>query len=213
MSVPSLWARAAVLLALVLLAGGGVLLKRRQSRGGIGGAISAPKAFWLSFTVFFWFFLCPVLALDGALSRPIRLAFGAFAISMWARGVAELVMLYGTKNWRPPYGIAHDIFCIVLVAAVLLHDPARIAALTRPLDLFALGLLVVVAASLLVEIQHAHSFHAVVGEDTKGDRAIWFADDADRRFARINRRTRIWNAILGGAVSVFLAVWLGLVPV
>src|SRR5687767_3958830 len=89
---------------------------RRQSRGASGGPISIPKVAWLSYAVFTWFLPCPLVAIDPNVPTPYRWTFGLFAASMWARGAAEMYMLYVARNWRPPYGITHDALCIVLIA-------------------------------------------------------------------------------------------------
>ena len=96
---------AAVLATVVL----GVYVHQHQSAGAMGGRISAPKLAWLLYTVFVWGLLCPILAFEPAVRRPFRVLAGLFAALMVARIVAEIPMLYVWKNWRPPYGMVHDV--------------------------------------------------------------------------------------------------------
>src|SRR4051794_21154702 len=103
-----------VLLGVVILLGG--LFQRRQNQKGTrGGRISPPKVAWLFYAVYFWFIVCPAVAMDPAVAPAARWVFGLFGASMWIRGAAEMYLLYVTRSWRPPYGIGHDVLCILLV--------------------------------------------------------------------------------------------------
>lgn len=195
----------------VLLALFGVSFRKRQASGRIGGAISWPKVFWLCFAIYLWFVVCAVVAVDDALPGVLRAPFAAVFVSMWLRGAAEMVMLYGLKNWKPPYGIGHDVFTIALMVAAALcagattggYEPAG------TLETATVGLFVVVLVSLIVEIVHARTFFVAMGKgNTTGDDGIWFADDHDPRFIAINRRTRIGNVLLGVPAFAYVALWL-----
>ena len=205
-------AAAFILGAIPFLAAFGVRFRRRQNAGALGGAISKAKAYWLPFAIWFWFVVCPVVAFDGVVAFPLRCALGAFGVSMWMRGAAEMVMLYVTKNWRPPIGIAHDVACIALVGAVLAFFGLDLMTLRPGLDLWAVGLVVAVVVSLLVEIHHAWSFFEAVklspGGRTTGEDGVWFADDEQERFRRINQNTFRWNIILSLAVTAFVVRYL-----
>ena len=183
----------------------GARFHARQKSGALGGRISRPKAFWLPFATYFWFVVCPVVAL-GDVAAPIRLALGVFGASMWIRGAAEMIMLYVTKSWRPPIGISHDVLCIALVLAVLGYNGGAVfdAARAGGLDAWALALCFVVVVSLIVEIHHAWSFFVAVRGHTTGDEGVWFADDEEERFRSINANTARWNWILGLAVGAFV---------
>lgn len=186
----------------------GVVYHRRQNRGAarLGGAISRAKAIWLAYAVFLWFFLCPILALSPAVAPPVRALLGAFAAFMWVRGVLELVLLYWTRSWTPPMGIAHDLACLALLlggGAWLWPD---LAALERPLDRWTLGLLGAVVVSLVCETIYAFTFHRIVGGRTKGDEAVWFAPEDDPTFRAINRTTAALNAPQVAFLLLFLGV-------
>jgi hypothetical protein len=175
----------------------------------LGGRISRPKQLWLGFTVYAWFCLCPLLALEGALHPVLRTLLGVFALSMWIRGIAELVMLYVTRNWRPPYGIAHDLSCIALLVGGLLMERDALAALEAPLDHWGLALVRALLVSLVLETYYAYAFFHLVEGRTTGEDGVWFADEEDPRYRRINRITTAGNVVLYGFLAAFLvALWL-----
>ncbi|WNG13643.1 hypothetical protein [Cystobacter fuscus] len=201
--------RVFILLLLSLCGGLGVLFWRRQNvHAAKGGRISPPKMAWLLYAIFLWFFLCPLVALDPGVSPRLRLVLGGFGAFMWLRGLAELYMLYVSHNWRPPYGIAHDVLSLVLVlgglGAHLLSPPGT----PSPLDTWAVCLVALVVVSLVIEVLYAALFfHAVEGR-TMGEEGIWFADEEQVRFRRINRITLACNIplylLLGGLLAVAL---------
>ena len=177
--------------AIVALA---ALCGRRQARGGTGGAISRPKLVWLAFAVLLWFLVVHLVALDPAVQPAPRLLLAVFAAGMWLRGLAELFMLYVTRTWRPPYGVAHDVACLLWLGGGLLLWPAARAVGPGPLDPWVLLLLVLVVASLVVETLYATLFFRAVQGKTTGEDGVWFASGAEARFARINRLTEIGRA-------------------
>lgn len=181
--------------------------RARQNRAHVmGGRISNPKLLWLFFAIWFWLFECAVLAFEPSLPSGYRIIFGVHAASMWLRGVAEMVMLYVTRTWRPPIGIAHDVLCIVTVLGLSL-------ALPLPLDsawgLFAPALVAMLLFSLGVEVLYAALFFQAVEGKTTGDKGVWFASEDEARFNRINRITTAFNmpqlafqlALLGTVLS------------
>jgi hypothetical protein len=196
-----------VLVAAGALAAFGVRFHKRQNSGALGGAMSRAKAYWLPFAIWFWFVVCPVVAFDDVVAASLRTALGAFGVFMWMRGAAEMVMLYATKNWRPPIGITHDACCIVVVLAILLWNAGAVAAAVaaRDVDRWALGLCVAVVVSLVVEMHHAYSFFVAVRGRTTGEEGVWFADDEQERFRQINRNTFRWNVVLTVVVVAFRA--------
>lgn len=201
----SLFTRSALLLAaLVVVALGLVFLERQNQKGGLGGRISRPKLLWLLYAVYLWFVVCPLLALDSAVPAPMRLILGVFAVVMWLRGVAELVMLYVTKNWRPPYGVGHDVFSMVVVVIGLLHYRDEWGSLQGTLPLWTFALLLVLLASLAIETYYAAAFFRAVEGRTTGDDGVWFADEDDARFRRINRITTAFNVPLYAFLLLYL---------
>jgi hypothetical protein len=204
---PHLAGKLVLIVTAALLAAFGVRFHRRQKSGALGGAISKPKAFWLPFAIYLWFVVAGVLGFDPVLPWSVRAPFAALAVSMWVRGAIEMVMLYATKNWKPPYGIAHDLFTIGLMFVVTGRWPPSPGDAPPALVGGALVMWLVMVSSLVLEIVHARSFFAVVGTRTMGDAGIWFADDEDARFLAINRRTRLGNIALGVPTAGWVLLW------
>jgi hypothetical protein len=165
----------------------------KQNRAHVmGGKISNPKLLWLFFAIWFWLFECAVLAFEPSLPRGYRVILGVHALSMWARGGLEMVMLYVTKNWRPPIGIGHDLFCLGTVLVLLLVFRAEL-----PLDSawgpWAPALVAMLLFSLCVEVLYAALFFKAVEGKTTGEKGVWFASEDEARFRRINRITTAFN--------------------
>ncbi len=182
--------------------------RAQNAKGARGGRISGPKVAWLFYAVFLWFLVCPLVALDAAVPAEARAVLGAFAAFMWLRGVAELYLLYVTKSWRPPYGVAHDVACIALVLGGLAWGRARWLGTLGAMDVWALAFVGLVLVSLFVEVAYAALFfHAVEGRTT-GEEGIWFADEEQARFRRINRLTLALNVPLYAGLGALLAMGL-----
>lgn len=195
-------------LAAALLAAWVRRFARKQNRGGrddrrLGGRISGPKVAWLFFTVFTWFVVSPVLAADPNVGRGLRLTLGAFAAWMWIRGGIEMYVLYVSRNWRPPIGIAHDLSCVALIVGVLASQ-GPLPAAASPLDRWVLTFVVMVLVSLLVEMLYAALFFRACRGNTTGQHGVWFADDCDPAFRRINRLTFALNVPLYLFLAGFL---------
>jgi hypothetical protein len=193
---------------LALLCGVVALFFRRaqNAKGARGGRISGPKLAWLFYAVFLWFLVCPLVALDAKVPMEARAVLGAFAGFMWLRGAAELYLLYVTKSWRPPYGVAHDVACIALVLGGLVWGRARWLGAPGTADVWALAFVGLVLVSLFVEVAYAALFfHAVEGRTT-GDEGIWFADEEQARFRRINRLTLALNVPLYAGLAGLLVL-------
>lgn len=204
---PSLLTR--VLLAALLLGqlAAGLVFYRRQNRPGrIGGGISLPKLLWLNWAVFVWLLLTPLVALDASLTGSLRIVFSGFALNMWLRGLIELYMMYISKNWRPPYGVAHNIFSLLLLGGLLVGTRSGLPGFSEGWNSWALALSFVIAASLLVETVYAIGFHRAVAGRTTGDDAVWFAAADDPKFQRLNRLTVACNVPLFGFLAAFVAV-------
>lgn len=149
----------------------GVVYHVQNTTAPPGGAISMEKSLWLCTALFAWFALPALLACDARLPASIRRGYVAFLVLMSARGVIELWMMYVTHGWRPTYGIAHDLSCMVLLAALYaIHrreatDPARIAAV----NYLALAVLFVPEISFATYMQ--------ANFETRGDHALYFVPD------------------------------------
>ncbi|QRN98175.1 hypothetical protein JRI60_03625 [Archangium violaceum] len=190
----------------------GFLFWRRQNvRRSLGGRISPPKLAWLLYAVFLWFLLCPLVALDSAVHPELRRVLGGFGACMWVRGIAELYMLYVSHNWKPPYGIGHDVLCILLLLAGLSWFHVHHTGPLSHLDLWALSLVALVLVSLFIEVLYATLFFQAVRGHTTGEDGIWFADEEQARFRRINRITFLCNVPLYTGLAALLCVALGFV--
>jgi hypothetical protein len=202
--------RVLILALLALAALLGFLFWRKQNvQRSRGGRISPPKLAWLFYAIFLWFLLCPLVALDSAVEPNLRGVLGGFGAFMWVRGVAELYMLYVSHNWKPPYGIGHDVLCIVfLLGGLSWYQLHRTGPLSR-LDVWALSLLALVLVSLFVEVMYATLFFQAVEGHTTGEEGVWFADEEQARFQRINRITFACNVPLYAGLAGLLAVALG----
>jgi hypothetical protein len=185
--------QAACCLSLAALSAAGWFFFQKQSRPGrMGGSISRAKMLWLLYVLYLWFLLCPILYFEESLLWPLRRLLLAVSLLMWLRGIAELAMMYVLKNWRPPYGIAHDLLCLaVLGAGLWLHrgDWAGVSGA----DAWTLGLLCCVELTFALEAIYALAFYRIVGEGTKGEKAIWFAPQGDPIFGRVVLLTAVCN--------------------
>lgn len=187
----SLVSRVALLASLAGCVLAAFWFRSKQNRAhAMGGKISNPKLLWLFFAIWFWLFESAVLAFEPSLPQGYRIILGVHAASMWARGALEMVMLYVTRNWRPPIGITHDVLCILTVLVLIVVLPL-------PLDsvwgLFAPALLFMLLFSLMVEVLYAALFFKAVEGKTTGEKGIWFASEDEARFRRINRITTAFN--------------------
>ena len=204
--------RVLIVVALILVSGSILVFRRRQNQAsGTGGRISRPKSVWLAIAVFDWFLLAPILGFDPNVPGPLRAIFLTFSGLMWARGLAELFLLYVTKSWRPPYGIAHDALCMAALAGLTLWYRAEWAGLRGPLEHWLLAFVVVNFLSLIVEIYYAFAFFGLVHGATTGEAGTWFATDEEERFRRLNRITTLFNSLHLLFLAPLLAFLLGVV--
>lgn len=158
-----------------------------------GGKLALCKKLWLFYTLYTWFIFLPIVLFEGYVSSLYFHSFLFLTVSMWLRAPVEIVMLYRTKNWTPPIGIAHNVLTFILFTFPLLKLNSP------PLNFeffFALSL----GFSLIFETYYAYAFYKIVKEKTKGDDAIWFANKEDSQFKIILRVTTFFN------IPAFLAV-------
>lgn len=212
MSEVSHWSKLAIIGVVPLLVAFGVMFHRAQARGALGGAISKSKAYWLPFAIWMWFVVSPAVGFEAVLRGVVDEGAGrallSFGLFMWLRGAVEMVMLYVTKNWVPPIGITHDVLCILLLLGVGGYGLSQLdIASATELTWWAYGLVAVMTASLVVEIHHAYSFFVAVQGLTKGDDGIWFADEHQERFRKINQNTFRWNVVFTLLVGACVVRW------
>lgn len=157
----------------------------------IGGKIALCKVLWLDYTLIAWFFL-PIVFYFQGMSGDYYDVFYTISISMWIRGIIELYMLYVSKNWTPPIGIAHDIFTFIIATYTFY--------LTLPTTYDSIIISSSLLLSLVLETYYAYAFYKIVKEKTKGDDAIWFASKDNPKFKKILTITTFGNIIVYSAL-------------
>ena len=188
------------IIALLLLSG--VLFHLLQNRLNlIGGAIALAKLLWLGLAILLWLGLPLLLALDGRLSPWLRYAFAFLFVSMAARGIIELWMLYVSKNWSPAYGIAHDLLCMAgLLLCLTLAWQAGEMRLHARVGLHGLITTLLFIPEIYFAWYMRHNFH------TKGGDAIYFVPDEEKH-RRVLRITASVDMMLLLYLPVFLYYW------
>lgn len=108
----------------VLSIAAGLFYPYQNSAQAVGGGIALPKLLWLSVVLLCWYVI-PYLMFQDWRLHAARVLHGLFLGNMLLRALIELYMMYGSHNWHPYYGIAHDIFSAVF--AVILAQRIRLA--------------------------------------------------------------------------------------
>jgi hypothetical protein len=199
-----------VVLMMVLTGGAGVFFWAQNRKGRRGGKISPAKQLWLLYAITVWFVLAPAIACDATVPLGFRALLGGFSVLMWVRGAGELFMLYVTKNWRPPIGMAHNLVCILFLSVGLIFLVNEEARFVQFSAVWLVGFVLLLIGSLLVETIYAFLFHHAVNGQTTGEDGIWFAAADDARFDRINRLTTALNVPFYGLLLLFLVTACGL---
>lgn len=162
--------------------------QRQKDPSRLGGPIAFEKALWLAFAIYAFLVLPLAFALDARLSPDLRLAFQLVAVWWWFRAVAELVLMYGFKAWKPPYGVGHNLVCIGLLVgsgvAMWAHLPPSLNAADANAWRYLWGL----ALLLVLESSYAVMFFQAREGDTA---TIWYAHWGEARFHRVMWWTRI----------------------
>jgi hypothetical protein len=128
----------------------------------VGGKIATAKLLWLFYAIFFWFVLPALVLFDGRGSAGMHRIYSLHLANMCARGLIELFMMYVSLNWHPYYGIAHDLFSLMLLVYLLsVHRP------TSSLDRVLSRNLWVISAMLLLEAGFAWYLLARVSDGLK----------------------------------------------
>lgn len=136
----------------------------------LGGKIALPKLFWLVYAIVLWFLIPGFLVKRKQTPRHWRTVFGWFLINMLLRGVVELYLMYVTVNWSPYYGIAHDLFSIVVLGWLLVFVRHNIH-----MDCY-LGYAAVLITTLMIESVFVMYMINAVSAD--GHRVYFVPDDA-----------------------------------
>jgi hypothetical protein len=167
---------AVVLLLLASLA----FMALQNSSHAVGGHISLPKALWLDWTLTTFYVVPLFLWKNSALNPANRYLFGWLFLSFVLRGVAELVVIYATHDWRCIYGISHNAFTLALAAFLYLRLPRQLLTADRR----ALGFLLIYVTTLVFESINAWQF-SLLANPANG---VYFAA-ATPHFAFVNHLT------------------------
>lgn len=176
-----------------------VFAYRQNVLGQVGGPISIEKSLWLNYTMTAWIVVPLSLARHAALDPATRRVFMGLLVSMLARTLVELPLIYVTFGWSPLYGIAHDLFTIGLVGAL------RQVARTGPdatHDAFhraARRYSAVIQLAFGAEIVFAALFYRMAVHE----RAVYFAA-ATEEFRHINLLTRWVDVAVYSHLAHFL---------
>jgi hypothetical protein len=170
--------------------------KKKQDQNQMGGKIAYSKSLWLFYCIFTWFVI-PLALLTNGIETKFHLLLLCFGLSFWIRGLFEMIMLYITKSWKPIYGISHNIFTFILVFALSVY-------FREELFFWEIHFVIFTMLALSFETYYAFFFKKYIGEKTKGDQAIWFANAEDPLFKTNLKITLIGNFILFPNVLLFL---------
>ena len=163
-----------ILLIIQLL--GSTWFYKKQNQGSfVGGAISIPKALWLFYAIFFWFFLPLIYLSHPALDGTLKVILALHTLIWWIRGPLELAMIYKWFNWSPRYGIIHDVLHAGVLFIALLGTVKIWPESPSNWMLFVfLGFTII---SLLFEATFAALFLNIRGS---ADHKIYYADDSEK---------------------------------
>ena len=165
----------------------------------IGGPISLPKMLWLNYALLGWFVVPWFLWRHVRVTPSLRRVFGAHLISMYARGVVELWMLYVAISWSPIYGITHDLFQISLIAGFRQASRKSPSITEDRFNQAVRRFCTSIQLSLLAEIMFATLFYQTGAHH----QAIYFASStASYRF--INDLTVLVDIAVYANLAVFL---------
>lgn len=157
----------------------------QNTRRRIGGPMSREKIAWLGFALAAWYVVPAFFWRDRRLKPVIRRLYGVHLGAWAARGVVELVLMYGFQAWKPPYGVAFNSGMFALLSGLRLYWNPELAAASSPHDRNALRHLNLMQGTLIPETVFAAMFHHARQGQTAD---VWFADDSPR-YRLINRIT------------------------
>lgn len=179
-----------------------VFMHFKQNSGKkLGGEISPAKSFWLFYCIYSWLIFIPFICFTQKIPEPYQTTWIAFSIWFWIRGVIEMFMMFVTKNWTPPIGITHNISCFLLLVFLPFFIEGYLQSINSPFMIYHLSLIL----SIIMETYYAFTFWKIVGEKTKGEEAIWYANKEDPIFKRVVLVTAIANWPIYGGLIFFAA--------
>jgi hypothetical protein len=174
---------------------------RQNVSGQVGGPISVEKILWLNYTLTAWFVVPAFLARHPGLDPALRTIIRCFLASMLVRAAVELPLIYVTFGWSPIYGIAHDVFNIVMIAVLRVAYRDRLARLD-PFNREVRRFCAAVQLALVAEIVFAALFYRM-GVHRE---AVYYAPPTEA-FRHINLLTRWVDVAVYAHLAFFL--WRG----
>jgi len=152
---------------------------KKQNRSpihGIGGKVSLPKSFWLSYTLVNWFLLPFAFIFSGEVSFAYQVIFTVHLLSWWVRAPIEYFMLYRFHNWSPRHGIRHDQFHLLLLLFLITFFQEELLEPIEVFDFIAFSQVIVIIIATLFETFFAFSFLKQRGAQPEST-TIYFASD------------------------------------
>jgi len=169
---------------------------KQNHLGGVGGPISMAKTLWLNYMLIAMYIVPFFLWREDTLAPATRRLFGAIFLSFAVRAPIELWIIYYTRVWRCGYGIAHDVFTILLI--IFLRRGLTPTAAER--DSAALRVSTLLQIMLAVEIFMAWEF-SLLASPAQG---IYFAADTPH-FRLVNIAS--WIAVSFGYPALLYLLW------
>jgi hypothetical protein len=165
---------------------------KQKAPNTIGGAISSPKFIWLVLCMYSYYFFTPLVyytSPGGFLPNAIF----CLILFLLVRAIVQGYLMYYSRNWSAKWGVVFNIGGIFLISICIFLYPELWwnqlkSSVPAAILLLQLGLL------FTTDAYYAYAFHKLVGSDTMGDRAIWFACH-DPQFKSLNRTTALLNLL------------------
>ncbi|TXK51896.1 hypothetical protein FVR03_02880 [Pontibacter qinzhouensis] len=85
-------------------------VRKRQTH--LSPTADAPYAAWLTFLVYLYLILTPVLAFEENLPAGNLSSIRFFGLMIYARLVLQAVLVLWVKKWSPLIGISYNLFCL-----------------------------------------------------------------------------------------------------
>jgi hypothetical protein len=120
--------------------------------------------------------------------------------------------MYISKNWRTKHGVFFNISSATLILCFtiyLIFGPYNFWALSpkSSISWFYIIYALTMATTLLTDSFYAFEFGKLVGKETMGDKAIWFASN-DPKFDKINSITKRNNFLFILAIIVIFSIYI-----
>ncbi|MEY4936177.1 MAG: hypothetical protein RIS64_2536, partial [Bacteroidota bacterium] len=153
-----------------------------------------PKILWLGYAIFNYFIFSIWQYVQLPISHVFRPLFMVLLGFFYGRFVVQAILMFWLKKWQPPMGMAYNLLCISVLSLFIMkifktNSIEIIVDHSVKLLFYIIGILL----TLVTDTYYAYSFFKIVGRETMGAQAIWYASDEDPQFRRINRITKYLN--------------------